>query len=74
MGETWASANRRMSCLDCGESGAQPYTTTQGENPGRHVRVCHRCIDRWVKFGLVTREPMYEEPSPTPPTEETRHA
>lgn len=60
--ETWKSANERMACLDCGESGAHPYTTTRGANPGRAVRVCHRCVHRWVEFGLVERAPMYEEP------------
>ncbi len=61
MPETWASANARRACLDCGESGAGMYVTTRGKNPGRNVRVCHRCIDHWVEFGLQTREPIYEE-------------
>lgn len=58
MSETWKSANERMACVDCGESGAQPYTTVYG----RHVRVCSRCLHRWESFGLRSREPMYEEP------------
>jgi hypothetical protein len=62
MSETWKTANLRMACLDCGESSAQPYVTTKGENPGRAVRVCHRCFDRWGAFGLRPRDPMYEEP------------
>lgn len=62
MGESWTSANARMSCLDCGESGAHPYTTTKGENHGRPVRVCHKCLHRWEWLGLKPREPMYEEP------------
>ena len=60
--KTWAAANARMACLDCGESGAHPYTTTKGKNPGRLVRVCHRCLDRWGDFGLRSRPPVYEEP------------
>lgn len=62
-GETWTSANKRMACLQCGESGAQPYQTTRGENPGRYVRVCARCAPEWVEFGLRERPPMYDEPA-----------
>ena len=67
MPESWKKANERMSCLDCGESGAEPYVTTKGKNPGRNVRVCHKCVHRWEEFGLKPREPVYEEPrAPTP--------
>lgn len=69
MAESWTSANKRMACLDCGESEAQPYVTTRGENPGRPVRVCHRCSHRWVEFGLKERPPMYEEPGAVPKAE-----
>jgi ribosomal protein L33 len=62
MSENWKSANARMACLDCGESGAHAYTTTKGKNPGRYVRVCRQCLDRWAEFGLQSRGPMYEEP------------
>lgn len=62
--ESWVEANKRMSCLDCGASGAAPYVTTKGENPRRNVRVCSRCLDRWIEFGLRSRDAMYEEPSP----------
>jgi hypothetical protein len=58
MGESWASANARMACFDCGESGAKPYTTSHGN----HVRVCLRCIQRWECCRLVPREPMFDEP------------
>lgn len=51
MSETWARANARMACLDCGESGAHPYVTTKGENPGRQVRVCTACMHRWEEWG-----------------------
>lgn len=64
--EAWASANARMSCLDCGASGAQPYTTTRGPSPGKHVRVCRACVDRWAWLGLVSRYPMYDEPNAGP--------
>lgn len=60
--ESWESANMRMACLDCGESGAAPYVTTKGENPGKPVRVCDKCIHRWEAFGLKDRPTMYEEP------------
>lgn len=66
MGESWASANARMACFDCGESGAQPYTTTAGPNPGKHVRVCLQCVDRWEWLKLVSRERMFEEPKAPP--------
>jgi hypothetical protein len=58
MSETWASANARMSCLDCGESGADPYTASEG----RPVRVCRRCVHCWEWLRLVPRAPMYDEP------------
>lgn len=60
--ETWAQANRRMACIDCGKSGAQPYVTTKGANPGRNVRICDECSPRWVEYGLKERAPTYEEP------------
>jgi len=60
-GETWASANARMSCFDCGESGAHPYTTNAGPNPGKHVRVCRLCDHRWAWLDLRARDRMYEE-------------
>lgn len=56
--ESWASSNRRMACLDCGESGAQPYTTSHG----KHVRVCNRCLGRWEWLRLVPRDRMFDEP------------
>lgn len=59
--ESWAEANARMSCLHCGASGADPYVTTRGENPGRNVRVCVRCLDRWTEFGLRPRGIVYDE-------------
>lgn len=63
MSETWASANARRACLDCGESDADLYRTTRGEHPGRLVRVCQRCAvaHDWYRFGLVAREPLPEE-------------
>ena len=61
MSELWKSANARMACLDCGESGAHPFVTTKGENQGRAVRVCRRCLHRWDEFGLRTRAPMFDE-------------
>lgn len=61
MSESWKSANERMACLDCGQSGAHPYTTTTGANPGRAVRVCRQCLHRWGEFGLRTRAPIHEE-------------
>lgn len=64
MSESWASANRRMACLDCGESGAYPYVTTRGANIGRFVRVCRKCLHRWGEYGLRSREPVHEEQSP----------
>lgn len=54
--ETITSANRRMACYDCGESGATPVVTTKGENAGRKIRVCLRCAHRWDEFGLRVRD------------------
>lgn len=62
MSESWASANARMACLDCGESGAHPYTTRWGN----HVRVCNACIHRWEDARLVPRDRMYDEPGAVP--------
>jgi len=60
---TIAEANRYRMCLDCGVSGARMYRTTNGENPGRLIRVCDRCRigHDWDRFGLVQREPVREE-------------
>lgn len=57
-------ANRMRACLDCGEPGAFLFRTTKGENPGRLVRVCAKCLrgsSDWQRFGLVEREPLDEE-------------
>lgn len=56
--ETWSDGHRRMACYDCGASGGVPVTTTRGENPGRHLRVCRSCFPRWDAFGLIQRERM----------------
>jgi len=62
MKETWKSANERMACLTCGESGAHPYTASLAGNPGKPVRVCVRCLHSWEHMKLTPRAPMYEEP------------
>lgn len=63
MPETWASANARRSCLDCGESDAGLYT--YGPEDARiNTRVCNRCVGRWSQYRLVPREPVYQEARP----------
>lgn len=69
MAETWAQANARMACLDCGESNAHPYVTTKGANPGRLVRVCNPCMHRWEEWGLKPRPLMHEEEVDPDPAE-----
>lgn len=59
--ETEREAGARMACHDCGESGADPWVTTKVENPGRLLRVCHRCVHRWVTWGLVSRDLLPHE-------------
>lgn len=59
MGESWASANARMACMDCGESGADPYTT----NLGKHVRICGRCLHGWEALQPRMRERLPCEPA-----------
>ncbi len=61
MSETRASANARMACLECGVSGAAPYVTTKGANPGRMVRVCDRDLPGWSEYGLRERKPIEGE-------------
>lgn len=56
MPETWASANARRACLNCGASGAGLYVMPNGRN----TRVCGRCFGMWTTR-LVPREPIYEE-------------
>jgi hypothetical protein len=56
MSESWASANARRACLNCGESGASLYVMPNGVK----TRVCHRCSPLWP-VRLIPREPMYEE-------------
>lgn len=55
-GESWASANKRRACLNCGESHAGLYVMPNGVN----TRVCGRCVGVWSQ-PLKPREPMYEE-------------
>lgn len=54
-------ANYLRACLDCGKHGAALLETTKGENPGRLIRVCSRCIHDWVRFGPLAREPINQE-------------
>lgn len=56
MSESWASANARRACLQCGASGAGLYVTPKGVN----TRVCNACIGLW-STPLKPREPMHEE-------------
>lgn len=64
MSESWASANSRRACIDCGESGAILYTARSPErSEGYPTRVCLECLraGRWDHFNLVPRGPIFEE-------------
>lgn len=57
MSEFVSAEDHRLACFDCGESGARLFVTTKGENPGRKIRVCPKCLRRWDDFGLKSRAP-----------------
>jgi hypothetical protein len=53
-GETWASANRRRACMNCGESGANCYYNKDNMVP---TRVCILCISTWL-VPTIPRDPF----------------
>jgi len=67
---THGEACRTRACVDCGAPNSWLCKTTKGENPGRLLRLCTRCLGKpdWHRFGLVDRDPLPLEAPPLEPS------